>query len=162
VSEDGRLTLVIHPGSAPQQTYWALSELDGLQAARENLKEREGCSLAAIHHFPPNDAGRSLPSAVISGLQSWLRKRTDIDAAVWTGLTTNWCEKFQRDFSPDDAVRYLEGLKAKRKQASATYERAKEYVQKAPSSIQTEVRARMRERGWVDAKLSDLLFEVEK
>jgi hypothetical protein len=162
VSEDGRLTLVIHPGSPPQQTYWAQSGFDEVQAARRNLKDREGCSLAAIHHFPPNDAGRLLPSAVTAALESWLPKNTDIHAAVWTGLTTNWCEKFQRDFSPDEAVRYLEGLEAERKQASATYKRAKEYVQNAPSSIQTEVRTRMREKGWADAKLSNLLFETPR
>ncbi len=161
VSDDRRLTLVIHPGSAPQQTYWALSELVELEAARRNLKEREGCSFAAVHYFSLGNASPSLPSAVIAELESWLPKHRDVEAAVWTGLTTNWCEEFQRDFSPDDAVRHLEGLAADRTQARVAYERAREYIQNAPPSIQTEVRRLMRQKGWTDAKLSDLLFEAE-
>jgi hypothetical protein len=35
ISEDGRLTLVIHPGSAEQQTYWALGECENVKLAIE-------------------------------------------------------------------------------------------------------------------------------
>jgi len=163
VSEDGRLTLVIHPGSAPQPTYWALSELDELRAARRNLKEREGCPLANIHYFPLDEASPSIPPEVETELGSWLPKHKGVEAVIWTGLKTNWEEKFdKRAFSIDEAVRHLEKLDEERRQARATYDRAKEYVQNAPPSIQTEVRKLMRERGWADAKLSDLLFEGER
>lgn len=157
ISEDGRLTLVIHPSSAPQQTYWAFSELGDREPARRNLKEREGCSLAAIHYFTANDASPSLASTVRAALASWLPKHANIEAAIWTGLTTNWCEKLHNDFSPDDAVAYLEGLDTEQKRE--TYKRAKEYVQNAPPSIQTELRKLMRQHGWADAKLSSTLFE---
>src|SRR5579883_2476077 len=88
ISDGQRLTLVIHPGSPQQNTYWALSELDELDAARGNLKEREGCSsLSAIHYFRLNDSTPSLPSAVKSALESWFPKhRDEIEAAIWTGL----------------------------------------------------------------------------
>ncbi len=161
ISEDGRLTLVIHPNSAPQQTYWALSELTELEAARRNLQEREGCPLGKIRSFPVGGAEEEVPRTVAAELDAWLAKHEDIEAVIWTGLTTNWNEKFQMEFSPDDAVHYLEKLDAEPKQTRLTYERAREYVRNTPSSIQTEVRTKMREKGWTDAKLSDLLFETE-
>jgi hypothetical protein len=160
VSEDDRLTLVIHPGSAPQPTYWALSELDELKAARRNLKKREGCSLTAIHYFPLDNDSPSIPPEVEAELVAWLPKHKGAESVIWTALETNWEDKFdKRAFSVDEAVRYLDKLDEERKQAKATFDRAKEYVQNAPPSIQTEVRRLMREKGWLDAKLSDLLFE---
>ena len=138
----------------------ALSELTELEAARRNLREREGCPLSKICFFPVGGADEAILPTVSAGLETWLAKQADIEAIIWTGLTTNWNEKFQRDFSPDDAVRYLERLDAERKQTRLTYERAGEYVRNAPPSIQTEVRTKMREKGWTDAKLSDLLFET--
>jgi hypothetical protein len=59
-------------------------------------------------------------------------------------------------------VHYLEKLDAERKRTKVAYERAKEYVTNAPPLIQTKVRALMREKGWADARLSDLLFEAEE
>ncbi|HEX5425170.1 MAG TPA: hypothetical protein VFW94_16605 [Candidatus Acidoferrales bacterium] len=161
ISEDGRLTLVIDSNSAPQQTYWALSALDELECARRNLKDREGCSLGRVRFFPDVNAGGTIMAAVVNELKAWLAKHEDIETVIWTGLETNWAEKFQREFSPDDAVRYLEGLETEQRQARLRYDRAKEYVRNAPASIQTAVRAKMRERGWDDAKLSDILFEPD-
>jgi len=161
ISEDGRLTLVIQPSSAPQRTYWALSELAELEAARRNLQEREGCPLRKIRSYPPGSADEAILPTVAAELETWLAKHEKIGAIIWTGLTTNWNEKLTREFSPDDAVRYLEKLDAERKQTRLIYERAREYVRNAPPSIQTEVRTKMREKGWTDSKLSDLLFETE-
>jgi hypothetical protein len=161
ISEDGRLTLVIHPDSAPQQTYWALSELTELEAARRNLQEREGCPRSKIHSFPVGDADEAIPRSVATELGTWLAKHENIDILIWTGLTTNWNEKFQRKFSAEDAVRYLEKLDAERNQTRVKYERAKEYLRNAPPSIRTEVRTKMRENGWTDTKLSDVLFDAD-
>lgn len=54
ISRDGRLTLVIHPSSDDQPTYWAVSELTTLDAARKNLRERESAGLADIHYLLRN------------------------------------------------------------------------------------------------------------
>jgi hypothetical protein len=161
ISEDWRLTLVIHPNSAPQQTYWALSELTELKAAHRNLQEREGCPPSKIRSYPLGSADEAIPPTVAAGLEIWLAKHEDVEAVIWTNLTTNWKDKLQREFSPDDAVHYLEKLDAEQKQTRLIYERAREYVRNAPPSIQTEVRTKMREKGWTDSKLSDLLFETE-
>lgn len=114
-----------------------------------------------IHCCPVGGACEAIIPTVAAELEAWLAKHEDIEAVIWTGLTTNWNEKLPREFSPDDAVRYLDKLDAERKQTRLTYERAREYVRNAPPSIQTEVRTKMREKGWADAKLSDLLFETE-
>jgi hypothetical protein len=42
ISGDNCLTLVIHPGSPEQTTYWAVSECESLAEARKNLRMREG------------------------------------------------------------------------------------------------------------------------
>lgn len=161
ISDDGRLTLVIHSGSTPQPTYWALSELTDLEDARENVKEREGCSLKAVPYFPNDDASLSIPPEVETELESWLASHEEVEVAMWTGLTTNWWEKRNRDFSPEDAVHYLDEVRADRR-LTKTYERSREYVQNAPPSIQTEVRKRMREKSWIDTKLSEVLFETNQ
>jgi hypothetical protein len=49
ISSDGRLTLIVHPGSEDQATYWALSSLETLEEARRNLKEREQSKTEDIH-----------------------------------------------------------------------------------------------------------------
>jgi hypothetical protein len=161
ISEDGRLTLVIHPGSALQQIYWTISDLPELKAARENLKEREHCSLSAIHYHPCENRGQPIPSEVTTQLHNWLQEHKDIHAVIWTGLETNWSEKFPEvPFSPENAVRYLDKLDAERKRTKLAYERAKEYLTNAPPAVQTKVRNLMREKGWLDAKLADVLFEI--
>jgi len=162
ISEDERLTLVIHPGSPLQATYWALSELTDLTEARRNLMEREGCrSLRRIPYVCRDDASPEIPREVDTQLKDWLPKHNEVEAVIWTALETNWDEKFHRDFSPQDAVRYLERLDAGRKRTKVAYERAKEYITNAPPLIQTKVRALMRDKGWHDAKLSDLFFEAD-
>jgi hypothetical protein len=162
ISDDGRLTLVIHPSSAPQLTYWALSEITELASARRNLMEREGClSLGAIHHFPLDNANPSIPPEVETELGKWLPTQPGIQAVIWTGLKTNWSERGRAEFSPEDAVRYLAELDAQRRQTRATYDRAKEYVRNAPPSVQTKVRQLLHQEGWTDVKLSESLFEAK-
>lgn len=160
VSDDGRLTLVIHPGCAPQQTYWAVSEFSELDAARQNLQGREGCSLNNICFFPVGDDKFPIPQSIATELEAWLKRHKDVGALIWTGLTSNWSKKFARKYSVVEAIRYLEKLEAERKEARLRYQRAREYFMNAPPLIQTEVRRRMREKGWTDAKLSDFLFET--
>lgn len=154
-SDDGRLTLVIHPGSSRQRTYWAISEETGLGKARANLKEREGCPPNKIHYYPLAEGAPSISPEVSETMHVWLSDHRDVDAVIWTGLTANW------EFSVDNAAGYLEKLEAEHKTAEMKLKRAKEYLINAPPSIQTEVRARMQEKGWVDAPLAKVLFEEE-
>src|SRR5579863_9932024 len=49
ISNDGRLTLVIHPSCGNQTTLWAVAVAEDIRTARENLREREGTNSRFIH-----------------------------------------------------------------------------------------------------------------
>jgi hypothetical protein len=162
ISQDGRLTLVILLGAKKQQTYWALSEFDNVSAARQNLREREGwCALKNIHSLPAkNRDADDIPPMVRKLVSDWLTTRKELEAVIWTGLTTNWSEKRGgQKFTCKDAIRYLKQLESERDRAKSIYDRAREYVKNTPPLIQTKVRRAMQHKGWQDTELSKVLFE---
>jgi len=163
ISGDGRLTLVIHPGSPEQPTYWALSQFEAVQQARENLGAREGTkNLKNIHLLTAEgEKEGKIDPRVASKVEQWLKDRLDVQAAIWTGLTSNWPHRRDRQFTREDAVQYVGELERSRDEAKAAYDRAHEYISNAPSQIQTPVRKMIREsRGWKDETLSEILFET--
>lgn len=158
ISQDGRLTLVILLSAEEQPTYWALSEFDNLDDACRNLREREGSKSKDIHRLTAEGpAAAHIPVIVKESVRNWLAAKRDIDAAIWTGLTTNWPKK--PGFTPEDAIRYLKELKSEKDRATSTYDRAREYVKNAPPLIQTKVRRAMQQEGWQDVNLSKVLFD---
>jgi hypothetical protein len=160
ISRDGRLTLVILPGSDEQPTYWALSEFGRPEQAVENLAEREGTDLTHVHCLTAGgDAACDVPPPVVERLRDWLAAKPDIDVAIWTGLPSNWREKRGCEFSPEDAVCYLRELESGRDRAATTYDRAREYVCNAPSHVQTPVRRAMQRLGWRDKELPAVLLD---
>lgn len=160
ISKDGRLTLVIYPDSEDQPTYWAVSEFKRLDEVRRNVSERERAKLADIHYIIRNgEAMRRITPGVMQRMKDWLVKHDDLQGVVWTGLRSNWKEKRERDFTPEDGVQYLRELKPVGDRVSTIYDRAREYVRNTPPQIQTEVRRRMRAQGWQDARLPAILFE---
>jgi hypothetical protein len=163
ISSDKRLTLVIHSGSPEQRTYWALSEFGDLKAARANLQARESTASKHIHSLAADGQQKGAVNPEISArIREWLKAHRNLEAAIWTGLPSNWdLEQQGREFKVEDAVLYLSELERAGEEAKAAYERAYEYVSNAPSQIQTPVRRMMREkRGWKDATLSRVLFEA--
>ncbi len=85
------------------------------------------------------------PPEVAEAVGKWLRERKGyVDAAVWTGLASNWRKKRCQEFSAAHVLEYLEELcRAGRSR------RAEEYIRKAPRQIRTEVRQLVEERfGW--------------
>ena len=166
ISRDGRLTLVILPGADDQQLYWALSEFESLGDACRNLKERESCALKHIHCLTAEGRAATDVHAMVDvcamvteRVRDWLAARKGVDAAIWTGLITNWCTKRGRKFTLDDAVRYLNELESERDRAATTYDRAQKYVKNTPLLIQTNVRRAMQREGWKDTELPKVLFE---
>ncbi len=108
ISSDGRLTLVIHPDSEDQQTYWAVSEFAVMDQARRNLAQREGAKLSDIHHLARKGQARSGASKVVmTRTREWLAKHREVEGVIWTGLGSNWKDKRKQPFTPDDAVTYL-------------------------------------------------------
>ena len=151
---------MILPGAKGQPVYWAVSEFDDLGAARRNLKEREGCALKDIHSLPAADKTSGKVSATVTrSVRGWLAARKQVDAVIWTGLTTNWQEKRHQKFTSEDAVRYLKGLESERDRSATTFGRAQEYVMNTPALIQTKVRRAMQKEGWKDTVLSKTFFE---
>lgn len=161
ISRDGRLTLVIQPGSATQATYWALSDLTTLANAHKNVRGREDCSSGDIHYIARDGSldSRNVPPDIANRVGEWMVLHEGIQAVVWTGLASNWGAKRGREFTSEDAVEYLLQLEADRARDKATYDRAREYVTNAPAAIDTAVRRAMRTRGWEDTPLSPMLFE---
>ncbi len=160
ISQDGRLTLVIQPGSTDQPTYWALSEFTMLEGARDNLRAREKSNSSDIHYVLRSGSGvNDAPPEIATRITEWAGQHADIEAVVWTGLPSNWMKKRRRDFAPEDAIAFLLELEAERDRAKETYDRAREYVTNTPAAVNTAVRQAMRERGWADASLPSILFE---
>jgi hypothetical protein len=154
LSNGDRLTLVLHSGSSNQVTLWAVADSEALADAREDLHQREGTKNKHSIHYG-TQAGEYSPATIPCvkiAISQWLQAHPRIDACVWTGLGCNWQEKRGREFSAEDAVRYLLELQDP--------SGAREYIQKAPSQIQTEVRRTIRAQlGWFDADLPPELFE---
>jgi hypothetical protein len=84
ISNDGRLTLVIHPSAPKVRTYWALSELDELQQARVNLANREGTSIGSIHFLTTDgNSGQGIPC--LEELKAWLATQGTIYRSLRRG-----------------------------------------------------------------------------
>ncbi len=161
ISQDDRLTLVIHSGSTDQPTYWAFSEFTTLSEARDNVCIREKSNSSDIHHvLQDGSAADGATADIVRKMTEWLARHKDVGAVVWAGLPSNWREKRGRDFTPEDAVNFLLELEAERDQAKATYGCAREYVTNTPATVDTAVRKAMRSRGWGDASLPAILFEA--
>jgi hypothetical protein len=150
ISNDGRLTLVMLSGAALQQTYWALSGLETLDSARNDLSQREGTSKLSTIHWATRTVAHDPDDPNAGLVQAWLSEQAELDAAIWTGL--------RQTLGTDvlaEAVAYLTGLKPD----DDAYDRAREYLIKTPAQIQTRVRKAMQSQGWTDEVLPDDLFE---
>jgi 2-succinyl-5-enolpyruvyl-6-hydroxy-3-cyclohexene-1-carboxylate synthase len=159
ISSDERLTLVIHPDSEEQTTYWAVSEYDNVRGAILNLMGRERCREEEIASMGTVDEiGEDV---VKTKIKEWLKNKAGVvQAAVWTNLTSNWPKKGRPEFTVEDAVRYLEEIEQRQQESTEILKRAREYVRNAPEQIQTQVRKRMGTRPeWADNKLREALFE---
>ena len=144
ISQDGRLTLVIMPCAELQPTFWALSRHSDLVSASEELRRREGTILHHIHAFERDaDPHGRVSRNAYDVVASWLHQ-SGCDAAIWTGLPSNWKEKRNTDFSPERAVDYFRELISK-----GEHHKAEEYVRRTPRSIRTPVRRLCEEvLGW--------------
>lgn len=134
-----RLTLVIDDEVGVQcQTYIALSAFDDLDAARENLRSREGLAHVNGIGFAVKGGASSAraierhPKAV-TAIEVWLAA-SNFDAVIWTALANNFAERAGEAFSVDAALRFLEALPEDQLPHSL------EYIRKAPEPVQTPVR----------------------
>ncbi len=144
VSKDGRLTLAIDESFGDVcTTYSAPSAFADLDAAIENLRKREATIASEICFVEPA-AGRQSDTAMerhpqaVATIGAWA-EASGYDAAIWTALGSNFDQrdKAGEPFSVTAAIRYLEALA---KNDAEAFDRALDYVRKAPLEVETPVR----------------------
>jgi hypothetical protein len=141
-SDRGRITLVLDESAAPVPSLWAIVESSDIEAAAENLREREGVRPKNFAlHIGRWATGQDTPSC-ISALPEWAKSR-GVDAVIWTALPHKFHDDGRRP-SAEDIVAYLEGTK------DVVKEDAERYVRCAPRQIDTAYRRIIAERlGWI-------------
>jgi len=141
ISNDGRLTLVLREGSKSINVLWNLMNLDSLEEARENLKEREGVPNIARIGFVNliNNTSQSRYDHVTSVIVEWAEKNS-IDAVIWTDLGVKFKDSINLDFNHMNVISYLENLPSEKKT------NAKKYIVNAPEQIATELRGHIQEK----------------
>jgi hypothetical protein len=118
ISDNGRLTLVIdekHGVDVP--TRYALSSLSDLDLTITDLQEREGApnrdriGFADLLHDRNCERARVKHPIACERIRAWAEEN-HFDAAVWTALESNFCDKTEEPFSIAAAMSYLGGLSA--------------------------------------------------
>ncbi len=145
ISRDCRLTLVIDPtDGVPVPTRHALSTRDSLNDAISDLLAREETIRENIGYVglrqPAEHCTVHQPAAEI--IRTWARK-LGFDAAIWTDFAQNFELETGDLFSAARAVEYLRGLPR-----DAAF-RAREYLVRAPAEVDTAVRRRLENTGWL-------------
>jgi hypothetical protein len=135
-SNDGRMTLIIDSAAKPVCTLWALMVTDNLNDSINSLQEREGTSLANIHHVSRADIPEDATHITV---KKWLETK-DIDIAIWTGLsyrTVGVRPTIEQVIAQLRSLNHVSGMAAE------------EYIRRAPKQIDTEYRRAIEnEFGW--------------
>ena len=144
ISRKERLTLVLYPDAKDVRTLWAYSTFENLHQAKENLREREGTVIEKIGYVSISDNKRNcqvIPDALDS-IRRWAEEK-ELDAVIWTDLSSNFKERTGMDFNEDNIIKYLKNLTGKE------LEEAEKYVRRAPKQVKTRIRRRIeKELGW--------------
>ncbi len=131
VSGDQSLTLVIDAkNGSPCRTLYAQSKFPKLDDAIGNLMDRECTTPKNIHSVRREQACRN---SIQQTVHEWLIN-SNFEAAIWTGLASNFEEKKGCPFSVANAIQHLESLGTNSKQSAYTY------IIRAPRSVITPLR----------------------
>lgn len=122
-----RVTLVLSESGQMCVSYWDLMAASDLKSAIKNLKDREGCPMGDIHSFRRN---QNPLSDIDKQIELWLADHQEVEAVIWTGLTSNWPRYRNAAFTIEDFVLYLNS----KKHSIATI---KQYFEKVPAQSQT-------------------------
>ena len=145
VSVDCRLIPVIDPvHGAPVPTLWARSRRNDLNAAIDDLMKAEKARNRKLIGFvdTKDNKHRCLAHmAMAEPVKAWARDQ-GLDCVLWSELPPNFENHTGRPFSPDAAVRYLGEL------PRLLLEQAREYVDRAPSCVDTPLRRKLAAEGW--------------
>jgi len=145
ISKNRRLTLVIDEAYGTLcGTYLAPSRFEDLEAARANLRVREEMSSVAGVGYALVSGERSaraleLHPHATETIADWAAA-DGYDAAIWTALESNFEREAAEPFSVNAAQRFLEDLE---RNDFAAFERALDYIRRAPEATQTPLRERV-------------------
>lgn len=144
VSNGDRLTLVIVEGAPLQPTLWARSRKESLQDAVRNLQQREGLPTARrIGSWSTALPQYTAQGPIARAVSNWARTK-GVDGVVWTALGPKRPDGINGNSSEDELLAYLREL-----ESSGRSRAAREYIEKAPTQIDTRLRKRIRdELGW--------------
>jgi len=147
LSSQHRLTLVLFANAGLIRTYWIKSARTELNAACENLGQRESCKQADIGFLTQNGASHIHPlPGLEQRIREWLVGKPHLEAVIWTDLRSNFRKRRNREFSTQDALDYLQELIVQGEHAAA-----EQYIRRAPPQTDTCLRRRARELlGWTD------------
>jgi len=143
-SLDGRLTLVIDRthGEACRSGWWE-SGLTDVASAITNLGDREGTRFVASIVLDGKSGATS--DRVVDSIRIWLNESV-MDAVIWTDLKPNFREALGIEFSVEQAMSYLQQLTGETRRA------AWEYLERAPVAVQTPLRQRLVDEGWITVR----------
>lgn len=143
IPKNRRLTLVIdEEDGVDVYTRFAVSRQDDLDHAINDLQAREGTPNRDWIGFYDLASDRCSEWAMFSHPRACTRIKEwtnchQFDAAIWTALAPNFCEKMEEPFSVEAALRYIDTL-PEAERAVAT-----EYITKAPEEVTTPFRKRL-------------------
>ncbi len=144
VSKDGRLTLVIDPVNGKStKTCYALSSRSDLADAVADLRNREGTEAKRIGYLNIIDRTNSLVTYqdqvdVFEKIKEWAVS-SNFDAVVWTALHSQFKNETGKNYSVEYAIEYIKSLPKSAKKIAI------EYIEKAPSCVETPFRKRATE-----------------
>lgn len=148
ISKDGRLTLVIRNGVKEQQVLFSISLYNELDEAVLDLAVREGCGKNKIGIYI-KEKSEVTPTEFIykEKIVNWIEQEDDIDAVIWTNLSSSFKDKIGLELSEINAVNYLTCLPL---EVQAV---AEEYIRKAPEQIDTKIRNAIEDQlNWTSIK----------
>lgn len=144
ISNDCRLTLVIDETHGEiVSTRFVLSTRVDLEDAAADLRGREKTSSTKIGYLDLGSGKQQSRSVGVREAVSAWAASAGFQAVVWTDLEPNFKCETGIEFSLDAAVVYLQELP----KSAAT--RARKYIVNAPTEVNTPLRRRLREIGWL-------------
>lgn len=137
ISGGNRLTLVITPGFDTVTTLYAISGLEDLPAAIENLRIREKAPSYANIGFINFRSGevhvRQTNQFVLPILRDWNAIK-GFDAIIWSDFAPKFSDMINRPFTLQNAIEFIAELPQNEQQA------ALQYIRNAPDQITTRFR----------------------
>jgi hypothetical protein len=140
----GALTLVIDPShGALTGVSYCLSNRRKPEDAIGDLQRREGMPTSNNIGFL-DCSQKSIKGGddeIYDHIRTWAVHR-NIEIVIWTALPSNFSERVGRSFSVPNAISHLKNLNA------AGKEKAVEYINRAPTFIQTPLRKALEAESW--------------